>query len=208
MIYPRQNSIIFWFFSSYVRWIVGKQFHQLVFDPIPTDENRSILLVANHFSFWDALILFCVNERLFKKKFHVMILEETAKKEPFLRYAGAFSVSKNSRDLLLSLDYAAGLLNDPGNLVLMFPQGKLYSNFVSHIDFEKGVYRIIKQSQANSQLMFVATFIQYFKHKKPTAPVYLKKETVDYAHQPAADLQNAYQQYYNGCKQQQTEIEI
>jgi 1-acyl-sn-glycerol-3-phosphate acyltransferase len=208
MIYPKENSLIFWFFRWYVQRIVGKEFNELLFDIIETDKGRSILLIANHFSFWDALILFCVNERLFKKKFHVMILEDTSKKERFLKYAGAFSVSKNSRDILESINYAAGLLNDPGNLVLMFPQGKLYPNFVNHIHFEKGVLKIIKQTTANVQLIFAATFVQYFKHKKPSATVYLKTEHVNYTDKSIDGLQSAYQQYYNASKQLQTEIEL
>jgi len=98
-----------------------------------------------------------------------------------LKYAGAFSVSKNTKDILLSLDYAAKLLDDPKNLVLIFPQGQLYPNFTMHIHFEKGVQRIINQAQGKFQLVFAAAFIQYFKHIKPTATVYLKTESVIYA---------------------------
>jgi hypothetical protein len=58
-----------------------------------------------------------------------MVIEETVQKVSFFKYMGAFSVNKNSREMLASLNYAAELLNDPQNLVLIFPQGKLYSNF-------------------------------------------------------------------------------
>jgi hypothetical protein len=209
MIYPKQNFFIFSIFRRYVKWIVGWHFCELKFDAIEADKNRSVLLIANHFSFWDALILFCVNDVLFRKKFHVMILESTSKRERFLKYGGAFSVNKSSRDLVQSLDYAAELLKDPGNLVLMFPQGKLYSNFVEHIHFEKGVQRIIDRSPASDfQLMFAATFVQYFKHKKPTATVYLKGISGNFADISPGELQSAYQQHYDASKRLQTEIDI
>jgi len=208
MIYPKNDSIRFWLFRRYVLWTVGRQFHELLFNHIDTGKNQSVLLIANHFSFWDTLILFCVNDRLFKKKPHVMILEETAKKQPFLRYGGAFSVNKNSRDLLLSINYAAQLLNDPQNIVLIFPQGKLYSNFVEQVDFESGILKIIKQAKGNFQMVFAATFVQYFKHKKPTATVYLKGETENYADKSMDALQSAYQQHYNVSKQLQTQISL
>ena len=208
MIRPKNSRIIYWFFRRYVKWRVNKQFHRLLFNTIETDKNRSILLVANHYSFWDALVLFCVNDSLFNKKFHVMILEETSHKEPFLKYGGAFSVSKNTKDILLSLDYAAKLLDDPNNLVLIFPQGQLYPNFTAHIHFEKGVQRIIDQAQGKFQLVFAAAFIQYFKHIKPTATVYLKTESVIYAGKSIAELQSAYQQHFNASKQLQTEIDV
>ena len=137
-----------------------------------------------------------------------MILEETSRKEPFLKYAGAFSVSKNSKDILLSLGYAAELLNDPNNLVLIFPQGRLYPNFTTHIHFEKGVQRLIDKAQGKFQLVFAAAFIQYFKHIKPTATLYLKTESVIYAGKSIAELQSAYQQHFNASKQLQTETAI
>src|ERR1700744_6254960 len=200
MIRPKNNPVIFWFFRRHVKRMVDKHFAQLLFDTVEIDKNRSILLVANHYSFWDSLILFCINDLLFHKKFHVMILEETSRKEPFVKYAGAFSVSKNSRDILLSLDYAAQLLDDPNNLVLIFPQGQLYPNFTAHIHFEKGVQRVINQAQGKFQLVFAAAFIQYFKHIKPTATVYLKTESVIYAGNSIAELQSAYQQHFNASK--------
>jgi 1-acyl-sn-glycerol-3-phosphate acyltransferase len=208
MIYPRKNNLIFWTIHFYVKWIVGRRFHEILFNDIEVDKNKSMLLIANHYSFWDGLILYCVNHRLFKKKFHVMILAETSKKERFLRYSGAFSVEKGTKDIILSLDYAARLLDDPGNLVLIFPQGKLYPNFANDVHFEKGVVRIIQQAQGKFQLIFAAAFIQYFKHFKPTATVYLKKESVIYADKNLVDLQNAYQQHYSASKRLQTETDI
>ena len=136
-----------WMFDTYVKWLVGKTFHQFLYNEVELDSNKSVLLVANHFSFWDGLILYILNDKLLHKKFHVMILEDTAKREGMLRYAGAFSVSKNSRDILQSLDYAAQLLQSPGNLVLMFPQGKLFSNFVKRVNFEQGLLKIIKKAE-------------------------------------------------------------
>ncbi|MFI5158402.1 MAG: lysophospholipid acyltransferase family protein [Sphingobacteriales bacterium] len=208
MIYPKQNRLIFWFFKWYVSRLVGKQFDELLFNAVEVDKNKSVLLIANHFSYWDSLILFWVNERAFKKKPHVMVLEKTMRKEWIIKYSGAFSVSKHSREIIESVNYAAELLNDSGNLVLIFPQGKLYPNFVEQVHFEKGILKIIKQTSASFQLVFAATFVQYFKHKKPKATVYLKTENVNYADKTINDLQEAYQQHYTASKQLQTEIDI
>jgi len=193
---------------QYVKWLLGKQFHEILFNTIETDTNKSVLLIANHYSFWDTLILYHVNSNLLKKNFHVMILEETSLEQVFLRYAGAFSVDKSSRDMLKSLNYASELLNDPKNLVLIYPQGKLYSNFVNEVHFENGVSRIIKQAQGKFQLIFAAAFIQYFKHKKPTATVYLENMNESFADKSIDELQSAYQQYYSASKKLQTEIDI
>ncbi|RZA03125.1 MAG: glycerol acyltransferase [Sphingobacteriaceae bacterium] len=204
MLYPKNNPVAKWIFKVYVKRLVNKQFHQFLFNAIEVDSNKSILLVANHFSFWDGLILYCLNDRLFKKHFHVMILHDTAKSIGALRYGGAFSVNKGSKDIVESLNYAAQLLNDPNNLVLMFPQGKLYSNFVDRIKFEKGIIRLVERAK-NYQLIFVATFIQYLQHKKPTVTLYLKNQD-SAAVNDINTLQINYQQHFDKSKQQQTEI--
>ena len=80
-----------------------------------------------------------------------------------------------------SLDYAAQLLNDPQNLVLIFPQGKLYSNFVTNIHFEKGVMKVINKAEGKFQLIFASSFIQYFKHKKQSVTVYFPQRNEKYA---------------------------
>src|SRR5438128_1975010 len=128
MIKPGNNFFIRNILHYYVNFIVGRHFHEVRFEPVEVDPNKSILLIANHFSFWDSLILYIASYKLLKKKFYVMVREDTTIQLKYLKYGGAFSVNKNSRDMLQSLDYAAELLNDPQNLVLIFPQGKLYSN--------------------------------------------------------------------------------
>jgi len=208
MIYPKRKGLIFWIFKWYVNRIIGEHFESIFFDKIRLESNKPILLIANHFSFWDSLILFWVNEQLFKKKAYVMVLEETMRKEKFLKYGGAFSIGKKPKDILESLNYAATLLNEPDNLVLMFPQGKLYANFVEQVHFEKGVLNIIQKTNPNVQIIFAATFVQYFKHKKPVATVYLKHETVNYADKTIDELQQAYQQHYSASRQKQIEIDI
>lgn len=208
MLYPKKNPIAQWIFKVYVKWLVSKEFHQFLYNNIDVREDKSVLLIANHFSFWDGLILYCLNDRLIKKNFHVMILQDTAKRISALRYGGAFSVNRGSRDVIQSLDYASQLLNNPDNLVLMFPQGKLFPNFVEHINFEKGVTKLIEKSKNNCQIIFAATFIQYFEHKKPTVTIYLKQPEDTNLNSDINSLQSNYQEHFNKSKQQQTEIAL
>jgi 1-acyl-sn-glycerol-3-phosphate acyltransferase len=206
MIYNQNNYFINRTICYYIKWIVGRQFHEVLFNSVEVDKSRSMLLIANHFSFWDALILHTVNERLLKKKFHVMVDEKTVHMLKYLKYAGAFSVNKKSRDILESIDHAAALLHDPQNLVLIFPQGKLFSNYVDDVQFDKGVFRIMQKAPKKFQLVFASTFIQYFKHKKSTATVYLKSDAGSYTNISA--LKEAYQQHYSSSKLLQTEFDI
>jgi 1-acyl-sn-glycerol-3-phosphate acyltransferase len=206
MVKPGNNFFIRQILHYYVTWIVKRHFHELKFNSLEVDPNKSILLIANHFSFWDSLILYMICRKILKKEFYVMVREDTTIKFQYVKYGGAFSINKQSRDMLQSLDYAAELLNDPQNLVLIFPQGKLYSNFVNTIQFEKGITRVMEKAAGKFQLIFAATFVQYLKQKKPTATVYLQVEP--YQSKSFEDLKNAYQMHYDNAKLQQTEIVI
>lgn len=204
MIRPKKNFIIRGILHLYTKWIVSRHFHEILFNKIEVAEDKAILLIANHFSFWDSLILYIINRKIFRKKFYVMVREDTTIHLKHLKYGGAFSVKKKSRDMLESLVYAAELLNDPQNLVLIFPQGKLYSNFVQDIHFEKGIMRVIEGAKSPFQLIFAATFVQYFKQRKQSVTVYLKDE--DYKGKSFEVLKNDYQQHYDEVKLEQTEI--
>src|SRR6187402_1867328 len=111
MIYPQNNRLIRCFFDKYIRWIIGRNFQDVHFNTIELEQSKSVLLLANHFSWWDGFILYYLNAKLLKKNFHIMVLEETVQKVGFIKYMGAFSINKNSRDMVASLNYAAQLLN-------------------------------------------------------------------------------------------------
>jgi 1-acyl-sn-glycerol-3-phosphate acyltransferase len=203
MLYPRKNSLMLLAMQLYVKLRLFLHFEKIKYNNINIDKNRSVLLIANHYSFWDSLILYIINQRLLKKKFHVMVNEDTIMVN-YLRYGGAFTVNRHSRDVFNSLKYAAELLNDPQNLVLIFPQGKLYPNYTDNIHFEKGVQRIMEQARGKFQMVFASAFIQYYKTTRPVASVYLKN-----AGEISADnLQLAYQQHYSASKQIQTVTDI
>jgi len=206
MIYPQKNRLVHWFFHHYILRIVKGNFKQVNFTPIAVDKGRSVLLLANHFSWWDGFLLYYINHKVFGKRFHVMVIEETVRKVSFFKYMGAFSVVKNSRDVLTSLNYAAELLNNPDNLVLIFPQGKLYSNFTGTVNFEKGLLNIMQGASGKFQTVFAATFIEGMQYKKPSINVYLTNADSNIT--DLNQLQQAYQQHYDDAKAQQTQIVI
>ena len=206
MIRNQNNIFIRWILHNYTRWIVSRHFHEIVHNQIEIDPGKSVLLIANHFSFWDSLILYVINQKVLKKTFHVMVREDTTLHLKYVKYGGAFSINKKSKEMIESLDYAAKLLYDPQNMVLIFPQGKLYSNFVNEINFEKGVMKVIQKAEGNFQLLFATTFAQYFKHRKQSVTVYLKQE--EYSGKSFEDIKNDYQKHYQNIKLQQTEIVI
>jgi hypothetical protein len=63
---------------------------------------------------------------MFKKHFYVVVNQATAYKINYLRYGGAFSINKNSRNMLESLDYAAKILDALAILCCCFRKASFF----------------------------------------------------------------------------------
>lgn len=205
MYHPRKNNFIYRFFSWYIEFIIKKDFTNFHYNTIETKEDTSILILANHFSWWDGFFIFYINKKLFKKQFHVLINAENYNKVGFLKYLGAFAAEGGGKDIIGMLSYASKLLDDKNNLVLIFPQGKLHSNHVKNITFEKGVMQIIKSSQKRLNIVFSATFVDYFSKRKPTVQTYLQNwDSEEYMSLQL--LKSAYNKHYDQSVVKQTQI--
>ncbi|PWG79679.1 lysophospholipid acyltransferase family protein [Pararcticibacter amylolyticus] len=193
------------FFSWYIGRIISRDFRELSFNQASFDPERAVLLLANHFSWWDGFFMYELNRRYFRKKFHVMVDEENYRKVWFLKYLGAFPVKKQSKSLLHSLEYAGKLLNDQNNLVLVFPQGRLYSSHTREIIFEKGLINLINSSDKRFQYVFAASFIDYFENRKPSVRCYLAKwEGEEFTSLQL--IKSSYNKHYETSRQTQNRI--
>ncbi len=137
-------------------------------------DDRSVLLIPNHFSWWDGFFGWHINKQIFRKKFHVMMLEQELSQRMFFSRVGAFSVNLGSRSIIESLNYSIDILADPSNLLLMFPQGKLDSQHVNSVKFHKGIERIAARV-SNTRIIFAVCLTDYFANRKPTLTISLKE---------------------------------
>lgn len=199
---PRKNKLIYWFFSFYIARSIKKDFCAFQFNGVETNPDQAILLLANHSSWWDGFLLFRLNQLLFKRKFHIMVSEENYHKAAFLKYLGAFSVKKGSKDMLETLNYAGELLKDKNNLVVIFPQGKLYSSHVTQVDFERGLLRLVQSAGKKFQYVFAALLTDYFEHRKPGITVYLHNWQAE-EFTSLQLIKNAYNKHYERSRRQQ-----
>ncbi|WP_256009006.1 1-acyl-sn-glycerol-3-phosphate acyltransferase [Desertivirga xinjiangensis] len=201
------KRLVYIFFNKYISFLISRNFESFTFNTVTLNESKAILLVANHFSWWDGFLMFHLNKVFFKRRFHVMVTDENYKNISFLKYLGAFPIKKQSRDMLHTLVLAGRLLNDKNNLLLIFPQGKLFSNHLEQIEFGKGLSRVIDHSSKNFQYLFAATFVDYFDTPKPLVTCYLQNH--DYADlDNLALIQSAYNVHYKNSRQQQCRITI
>lgn len=136
-----------------------------------------------------------------------MITEENYQKVWFLKYLGCFSVKKNSRSVIQTLEYAGRLLDDPQNLVLIFPQGKLYSGHTDQIQFQKGLMSMINISSKKFQYIFSAIFVDYLEHRKASVTCYLEGwEGAEFTSLQL--IKSAYNKHYEASRQQQSSVTV
>lgn len=167
-----------------------------------SDTGLPILMIANHFSWWDGFIQYRLNTQVYKRKFHVMMLEEQLRKNMILNKGGAFSVKKQSRDIIETLNYSMELLTQPDNLVLIFPQGKIETIYTNQFHFESGLNYLFRHHRDSIQLTFNINLIDYFSNRKPTLNVYV----ASCVHSPADDflsIEKAFNKFYADCITQQ-----
>ncbi len=130
------------------------------------------------------------------------MLEEQLRKRMFINRCGAFSVRKDSRELIESVNYAVGLLDDPNTLVCLYPQGQIQSQYLGDLDFESGASWILRKSKADVQVWFCVGLVDYFGKPKPVIRFYLKEYEGDKTNEA---LEAAYNEFRNQCIKNQHE---
>jgi 1-acyl-sn-glycerol-3-phosphate acyltransferase len=199
MLKPKKNLFIKILIEKYVSIILNRNFNSIeIISEITKSLNpqNSILLVGNHFSWWDGFFAWHLNKVLFNKDFYIMIKEEQLKKIPLFRYTGGFSINPGSRSIIKSLTYSSELLNNKNSIVTIFPQGELNSVYTTQINWKKGIERIAKNIN-NVNIIMYAAFIDYFDKKKPTVYIYMKLS------EEKTMIKEEYNSFYFMCKQQQ-----
>lgn len=201
----KHNALIDPFFRWYVIWKMKRSFHEIVINSNVEDRGKAILLICNHTCWWDGIWALHLNQQSFRRKYHFMMLEEQLKKNWFFQYTGGFSVRKSDRSVVESLNYAAELLENKNNLVLMFPQGKIQSMHRRAFFFEKGIERILKRTNTEVELVLEVNLVDYFSQAKPS--VYLNAISYSGEYSLTA-IQEAYNAFYLECINQQEKKEV
>lgn len=194
----QHNFIIYPFFKKYSQWIIKKHFSNVVINGNFLCKQKSVLLLCNHISWWDGFWIMYLNIKVFKMKFHFMMLEEQLRKYFLFNYSGGFSIKKKSKSLIESLNYTLELLLTPENFVLIFPQGEIESMHNNKISFQKGINKIIsKINYEKVQIVFVVNLIDYFSKPKPTLYSYIKE--INYNEFNLSEIENNYNIFYQNC---------
>lgn len=194
MIKASHHRVIYPLFCHLTRWLIKKHFHSTQLVGSFHDRGLPLLVLANHTSWWDGFWILHHNLKRWHRRFFFMMLEEQLQKHWYFRFTGGFSVKRNSRSTFDSIQYAAEILNDSRNLLLLFPQGQLHSIYDRDFEFQSGTSQIIHRCKNEIEILMVANLVDYYAHQRPTLYTYI--ETYQSDAKDIHSLQAAYSEFY------------
>lgn len=205
MIRASHNPLFEYFFGLYLDFAFRRSFKEIKTIGAIKDEGLSMLVISNHFSWWDGFWILRLNKRILKRKLFVMMLEEQLRKNMFLRWLGAFSIKKSSRSAFNSLAYGAEVLHSPENLLLLYPQGEFQSQYSGKQVFQNGWTRILKMANKPLQVVMVVHLLDYFSHSKPTLYQYIySPESITGF--TGENLEISFNDFYHSCVEKQRQL--
>ncbi len=190
MIRARHHWFYYPFFTWYSRWMPRRDFSRVELHNRVEDRGLPLLMVGNHVSWWDGFLAQYINMELFRRKLHIMMLEEQLEKRMFLNKTGAYSIRKGHRSALESIRYTAEILSDPAHMAVLFPQGSIHSTSDVPVRFERGWFRLFQYLEAPVQVIFFNTLFDYFSGRKPQLHLYVYE--YDYLGKNLEEMEDAF----------------
>lgn len=183
MIEAKHNRLYREIFNLYINNQLKKHFNNFyLYGEIPVISNlNSLLVLPNHFSWWDGFFVDLIYRKYFSSyKIKMMVLEETIKRYWFFNRIGAFSINTASpKDILNSFSYVKKILNEKENFVVIFPQGEL-NPYSTDVKIKPGIRDLILNDKSNFGIIFLSMKIQFGNTKKPD--VYFRLSGVEEAY--------------------------
>lgn len=170
MIEPKHNNIARFIFNAYEYKILKKSFNRFILlnEEIQVNENKSVIFLPNHFSWWDGFFVdFLVRISEINKKFHIIMLEEQLKKYWFFRFLGASGFNpSNPKSIVKLSNFLNNLLKSPINLVVFYPQGEIQV-FDNDLHIKEGLAYFLKDITNKVEIHYPFFKIQYFENRLP-----------------------------------------
>jgi len=189
-----------WFLYPFFVWYsnirIKQHFKKVHIDGDLTVTDRPLLIIPNHFSWWDGFFISYLNQRSFHKKFHVMMLEEQLRSHPFFRKTGAFSICNKPKSIIESMNYAAEILQHSDNLLAFFPQGQFESMYQQPVHFRRGLSRLLNNLKNEIKVVFVANMTEYFESPKPHLFIYFQEYNYKESGTDIAQIEKYYNDFY------------
>lgn len=191
----KHHFLIYPFFKLYTIWKIKRVFNDVEIIGDFLDNEKPVLVIANHISWWDGFWIMYLNLKLLNRKFHFLMLEDQLRKHWFFNYTGGYSINKQSKSIIESLRYTEEILQDRYNMVMIFPQGEITSMHQKNIYFERGAERIINNLGETISVLMTANIIDYFSKPKPSLNIYIQELRENQT--DIKSIEKSYQDFYN-----------
>jgi len=129
VIEPRKNALFNGWFASHARGRIHRTFSRVFVRGIERTRELArtspLLVISNHTSWWDPLVILHASTHLLGTDGYAMMNAKNLRRLPFFGLVGAFGVDlEKPADGAAVIRFAAKLLDRPGKLVWIFPQGE------------------------------------------------------------------------------------
>lgn len=162
-------------FYLYVSWLFKRHFHAVhLLGQVPeTAPDLPLLLLPNHSTWWDGFFVYLLNEKLFRRKPYLMMLEEQLSRYWFFARLGAYSIDpRSSGSIKESIKYSIEILKQkimPKPLLCIFPQGELLPWEKRPLDYKSGVETIMSGYGGKANLLPLAIKTEFLNEQLPEA---------------------------------------
>lgn len=155
-------------FDFYINRLMKKNFSHFFLDgEIPKiDSSLPLVVTPNHISWWDGFFIDFINRKYFKRKFHVLMLEEQLKRYSFFKKLGAFGFNPNSASgIIEAKNYISEILEDNNSLLIIYPQGVIEPFEKKPLTIKEGIKIFLNNKKFI--LLPIAFKIQHLDEKNP-----------------------------------------
>lgn len=130
--------------------------------------ERSLVVMPNHFSWWDGFFVYFLLKKKTNKKIFIMMLENQLRRYWFFQKIGCFSTNPaNKQSTVATLRYTLELLKSPNNCVVIFPQGEIEPFEKTSLNYNEGIEFLARYSSKGFDILPVANKIFYSNEKLP-----------------------------------------
>lgn len=154
MIPARKNRLFNAWFARHARTRIERSFAAVFVRGLEAAkravEGAPVLVVSNHTSWWDPLVVLHLSQHVLRTDGYALMDAKNLRRLPFFSLVGGFGVDLDRpADGAATIKYATRLLDRPGRLVWVFPQGRERPTSERPLSFRAGsaeIARIAKKA--------------------------------------------------------------
>jgi len=185
----RESALFSKIFEWYTDWLFWRRFDaisiQCNYKPAP---GQKTIYYLNHNSWWDGLIPFRLNQKLFRQDARGMMESKQLKQYPFFRRLGVFSIDLSSpRSSMQSMRYAVDSMRRENASLYIYPQGKIVPFTAEKPEFKKGIGWLAKKVP-DADIVPIAIYIHTEESDKPRLEILIGQTIELDRKQPANQL--------------------